>query len=71
MNSNDIKISIPYTNNYENIKIYKNLLEKLASLGLQWSQIGGNNLYIYNGNILIGKYKSGFVTITNFNIDRP
>lgn len=70
INSTDIKILIPYTISYETTKINQQLLEKLSDLGLQWSQVGGNNLYIYNGNILIGKYKSGYVVLTNTTIDQ-
>ncbi|CAA7195562.1 hypothetical protein [Chryseobacterium potabilaquae] len=71
LDSNDIKISFPYTESYEKINMQKILLEKLSYLGLQWSQLEGDNLYIYNGNILIGKYKSGYVSLTNLIIDKP
>lgn len=69
LDANDIKISFPYTETYQKDNIQRNLLEKLSDLGLQWSQVGGDNLYIYNGNILLGKYKSGYVSIANLKID--
>jgi hypothetical protein len=69
-NSN-IKIISLYTTSYEKELPLKNLLEKLADLGLQWGQAGGQNLYIYNGNILLGKYKSGYVSLSDLNIDKP
>lgn len=71
MDNSNIKILVPYTNSYEGNLPIGSLLEKLADLGLQWGQSGGRNLYIYNGSILIGKYKSGYVSSTNLNIDRP
>ncbi len=46
-------------------------MEKISTLGLGWSETGGNNLYIYNGIILLGKYKSGYVSIVNTKIDNP
>jgi hypothetical protein len=69
-NSN-IKIISPYTTSYEKDLPLKNLLEKVSDLGLQWGQAGGQNLYIYNGDILLGKFKSGFVSLTDINIDKP
>ena len=69
-NSN-IKIISPYTTSYEKDLPLKSLLEKLADIGLQWGQTGGQNLYIYNGNILLGKYKSGYVSLSDLNIDKP
>lgn len=71
LDNSNIKISSPYSRNYEKGLPIKNLLEKLADLGVQWGQTGGQNLYIYNGNILLGKFKSGFVSLSNINIDKP
>jgi hypothetical protein len=66
-----LKISFPYTSNYETPAINRNLLERTASTGLQWAQVGGQNLYLYNGDILLSKFKSGFVYLADTNIDRP
>jgi hypothetical protein len=71
IDKSNIKILSPYTTSYEKNLPIGSLLEKLADLGLQWGQAGGQNLYIYNGSILIGKYKSGYVSSTDLNIDRP
>ncbi len=67
------KICFPFTNKYEKFSLggLHSLLEKLSELGFEWAQAGGTNLYIYNGNILLGKYKSGYVSFANLNIDRP
>jgi hypothetical protein len=73
IDNSTVKIIFPYTSLYENFKfkgIY-NLLEKISELGLEWAQTGGLNLYIYNGNILLGKYKSGYVSLACLNIDKP
>ena len=71
IDNSNIKIISPYTTSYEKNLPIGSLLEKLADLGLQWGQAGGQNLYIYNGSILIGTYKSGYVSSTDLNIDRP
>lgn len=71
MDNSNIKIISPYTASYEKDLPLRNLLEKISDLGLQWGQAGGQNLYIYNGDILLGKYKSGFVSLTDLNIDKP
>ena len=71
LDNSNIKILSPYTTSYEKNLPLRSLLEKLADLGLQWGQTGGHNLYIYNGNILLGKYKSGYVSLTDLNIDKP
>ena len=65
------KISAPYTEDYESSFPACNLLEKLAELGLQWAQVGGQNLYVYNGTIFLGSYKSGWVSVANHEIDDP
>jgi hypothetical protein len=49
----------------------KNILELTADLGLQWSTVGGSTLYIYNGSILMSRFKSGYVSLVDANIDRP
>ncbi len=71
LDNSNIKIISPYSPNYEKDLPLKSLLEKLSDLGLQWGQTGGQNLYIYNGNILLGKFKSGYVSLSNLNIDKP
>lgn len=67
------KILIYYTSVYDKLDNngLRSLLEKISELGLNWAQTGGDNLYMYNGNILMGRYKSGFVSIPNMNIDKP
>lgn len=49
----------------------KNILELTADLGLQWSTVGGSTLYIYNGSILMARFKSGYVSLADAYIDRP
>jgi hypothetical protein len=49
----------------------KNILELIADLGLQWSTVGGSTLYMYNGPILMSKFKSGYVSLADRYIDRP
>ena len=71
LDNSNIKIISPYTTSYEKDLPLKSLLEKLADLGLQWAQTGGQSLYIYNGNILLGKFKSGYVSLSDLNIDKP
>ncbi len=71
MSNKTVKLSTPYTELYEKTLPKKNLLEKIAQLGLMWAQVGGTNLYIYNGPILIAKYKVGYVALADLNIDRP
>lgn len=66
-----IKIIMPYTKNYEGDFKVCNFLEKLTTLGLQWAQVGGHSLYIYNGKILIGYYKLGLVSLAHRDIDKP
>ena len=73
IDNSNVKIIIPYTPSYENLEYKKkyNLFEKISELGLEWAQTGGKNLYIYNGCILLGKYKTGYVSLADFNIDKP
>jgi hypothetical protein len=71
LDNSNIKIISSYTTFYEKDLPIKSLLEKLADLGFEWRQTGGQNLYIYNGNILLGKYKSGYVSLSDLNIDKP
>jgi hypothetical protein len=71
IDKSNIKILSPYTDSYERDLPLRSLLEKLSDLGLQWGQTGGINLYIYNGNVLMGKYKSGYVSLSDLNIDKP
>jgi hypothetical protein len=67
------KILSPFTEKYEtNGPIFREkLLMKTASWGLRWSQVGGKSLYIYNGNILISRFKYGYVSLPSSDIDRP
>ncbi|HYN24604.1 MAG TPA: hypothetical protein VES69_06115 [Pyrinomonadaceae bacterium] len=72
MSNASVKLSVPYTERYERKALpSSNLLEKLAQLGLEWAQVGGRNLYVYNGKILLAKYESGYVSLADLNIDRP
>lgn len=72
MSNATLKMSVPYTEQYEPKKLpSRSLLEKLAQLGLEWTQLGGKNLYVYNGKILMAKYKSGYVSLADLDIDRP
>jgi hypothetical protein len=66
-----IKVSTPYTEEYDRRLPTRGLLEKTAKLGLQWAQVGGVDLYIYNGPILMSWYKAGYVSLADLNIDRP
>lgn len=71
MGRNTIKIITPYTELYEGKLPLHNLLEKTARLGLQWAQVGGTQCLIYNGPILMSRYKAGYVSLADGNIDRP
>lgn len=71
MSAKTIKLIHPYTSLYEEGLPTRRLLEKVAQTGLQWAQLGGANYYVYNGSILMGRYKSGFVGLVDLNIDRP
>jgi len=71
MGRKTIKIVVPYTERYEGKIPLSNLLEKTARLGLQWAELGGTNLYIYNGAALMARYKSGYVSLADRNIDQP
>lgn len=73
IDKNNAKIWFPYTSNYEDFspRGYYSLLEKISDLGLQWAQAGGDNLYLYNGEILLGKFKSGYVSVAKLLIDKP
>ena len=66
-----VKISVPYTDAYEKKLPVRNLLEKTARFGLQWAQVGGASVYIYNGAILMSRYRSGYVSLADPQIDRP
>lgn len=67
------KILCPFTEGYETngTTFCENLLMKTAGWGLRWSQVGGKSLYIYNGNILISRFKYGYVSLPSSDIDRP
>jgi len=67
------KILAPFTMSYEtnDASFRQNLLMKTASWGLRWSQVGGMNLYIYNGNVLISRFKDGYVSLPLSDIDHP
>ena len=71
MGRKTIKIVVPNTERYEGKIPLRNLLEKTARLGLQWAELGGMNLYIYNGPALMSRYKSGYVSLADRNIDQP
>jgi len=71
MRRRTVKISVPYTDAYEKKFPVRNLLEKTARFGLQWAQVGGATLYIYNGAILMSRYRSGYVSLADPHIDRP
>ena len=71
LDKSNFKIVLEYTISYKDNLPIENLLKKLSELGLQWSEVGGNNLYIYNGCILIGMYKIGKVVACNLDIDKP
>lgn len=81
MTSRTIKLISPYTPNYDDLpdlprtrkeKVdMRNVLEFTADLGLQWASAGGVNLYVYNGAILMSRYKSGYVSLADPYIDRP
>ena len=62
---------LPTLRNLNKLPDPKSMLELTADLGLQWSIFGGQYLYIYNGPILITRFKSGYVNIADPNIDRP
>ena len=66
-----VKIVTPYTKDYEANFPVCNFLEKLASLGLRWAQVGGTSLYLYNGAILMGTYKSGTARLASVHLDKP
>lgn len=66
-----VKIILPYSKDYEVNFPVCNFLEKMASLGLRWAHVGGSSLYLYNGTILLGKYKSGMAHLANLHIDKP
>ena len=69
------KILSPYSDSYETNKdsqeFSQSLLTRTAAWGLRWSQVGGKNLYIYNGNVLISRFKYGYVSLPSSDIDRP
>jgi len=67
------KILSPFTEKYEtNGTTFRiHLLTKTASWGLRWAQVGGKSLYIYNGNVLISRFKYGYVGLPSCDIDRP
>lgn len=71
MDRKTIKIVVPYTARYEGKIPLRNLLEKTTRLGLKWAELGGANLYIYNGPALMSRYKSGYVSLADRNIDQP
>ena len=66
------KILSPFTASYETngVSFRQNLLTRTAGWGLRWSQVGGKSLYIYNGNVLIGRFKDGYVSLPLSDIDR-
>lgn len=81
MTSKTVKIISRYEPSYDDLPTLRkadlnipppmNILELTADLGLQWSNFNGSSLYIYNGPILISKFKSGYVSLAFPNIDRP
>ena len=73
IDNSTMKIILPYTIYYEGLKLKQihNLLEKISVLGLEWALTGADNLYIYNGNILLGRYLSGYVSLAKLQLDSP
>jgi hypothetical protein len=71
IDKSNLKILSPYRKSHELELSPRSLLEKLSDWGLLWGEKGGNNLYYYTGNVLIGKYKSGYVSLVDLNIDKP
>lgn len=81
MTSKTVKIISRYEPSYDDLPTLRkadhsipppmNILELTADLGLQWSNFNGSSLYIYNGPILMSKFKSGYVSLAFPNIDRP
>jgi len=67
------KILSHFTESYEtnDTSFRESLLMKTASWGLRWSQVGGKSLYIYNGNVLISRFKDGYVSLPLSDIDHP
>ena len=66
-----VKVRVPYEYSYESDLPRRNLLERTAKLGLEWAQLGGQNLYIYNGPVLLSRYKSGYVSLALTTVDQP
>ncbi len=73
MDTTTAKIVLPYTAAYESLTADENqaLLQKTASMGLQWALAGGDSMFIYNGAILISWFRHGYAGLANPNIDRP
>jgi hypothetical protein len=81
MTSGTVKLVGPYEASYDDLptlrkpNLYisspKSILELTADLGLQWSTLGGSTLFLYNGSILISRFKSGYVSLADPYIDRP
>jgi hypothetical protein len=66
-----LKLKTQYASTYDDSLPIGNLLQKISDLGLQWAQVGGSDLFVYNGAIFLASYKSGYVTLANTNIDDP
>ncbi len=71
MSVTTLKISTAYTESYERNLPVRNLLEKVAQVGLQWAQLGGISVYLYNGPILLARYRNGRISLADTNVDRP
>lgn len=81
MTSKTVKLISRYEPSYDDLPTLRkpdlsipppeNILELTAQLGLQWANLGGSSLYIYNGYILMSRFKSGYVSLAYPNIDRP
>ena len=67
-----LKLRCPYTPKYEAPKLpVQDLLERTARIGLQWAQAGGDIVLIYNGPVLLARYRSGYVSLAKLGIDVP
>jgi hypothetical protein len=67
------KILSPYSDKYEkdDQTFRESLLTRTAIWGLRWAQVGGANLYVYNGNVLISRFSQGYVALPSLVVDNP
>lgn len=72
LSSTTLKLIVPYTQLYDDEPPDPaSLLEKVARIGLQWGQVGGIDCLLYNGPILLARYRAGYVGLADPQIDRP